>query len=85
MDLQQKIRICYYKGKEFTTSIQSDSLQSKHTFKLNNRVFIQLGSTKAQLLKEADQKLPIQVSGLPSLYTQAFNEEAIVLFSNETG
>jgi signal transduction histidine kinase len=85
LDLQRKTRICFYRGTTFTSSIQSDSFQPKHTFKLNNRVFVQLSSTEAQLLKEADQKVTIPVIGLPSRYTQTFNAQAIMLFSNETG
>ncbi len=85
LDLQQKIRICYYNGRNYASSIQSDSFRPRHTFKLNNRIFSQLSSTQAQLLKEEDQKVPIKVSGLPSRFNEAFKEKAVVLFSNETG
>lgn len=85
IDLQQKVRLCYYDGKNYTSKIQSDSFKVQHTFKLNNLVFTQISSAKAILFQEAEQKQKVQVTGLPSDCARAFKEETPVLFSNASG
>ncbi|HLL44670.1 MAG TPA: hypothetical protein VK369_16085, partial [Segetibacter sp.] len=84
-DLQQKVRLCYYNGKNYTSKIQSDSFKTQHTFKLNNRVFVQTGLQEALLFNKAEQKENIPVTGLPSHFSAVFKEEPPVLFSNSSG
>ncbi len=85
VDLQQKIRLCYYNGKNYSSEIQSDSFKTQHTFKLDNRVFVQTGLQKALLFNKTKQKENIPVTGLPSDFSSVFNDEPPVLFSNASG
>jgi signal transduction histidine kinase len=84
-DLQQKLRLCYYDGKNYTSEIQSNQFKAQHTFKLNNFVFCQASSLKAILLDKTKQKKIVNVTGLPNYFTHIFHQESPVLFSNETG
>lgn len=73
-DLQQKVRLCYYDGKNYTSKIQSVSFKTQHTFKLNNLVFVQTGLQEALLFKKGEQKENISVTGLPSHFSGVFKE-----------
>lgn len=85
VDLQQKVRLCYYDRKNYTSKIQSDSFKAQHTFKIDSLIFVQTSSAEALIFQKAGQKQKISVIGLPSHFTQAFKEEPPVLFSNSSG
>ncbi|MEO5893538.1 MAG: ATP-binding protein [Ferruginibacter sp.] len=84
-DLQQRVRLCYYNGNNYTSTIQSDSFKAQHTFKLANRVFIQTGLRQAILFDKEGQQQQVPVTGLPADLPPVFNRESAVLFSNASG
>lgn len=85
VDLQQKIRLCYYNAKNYKSEIQSNSFKTQHTFKLNNLVFVQTGLKQALLLGKAEQKKNMVITGLPSRFSRVFQEDPSILFSNASG
>ncbi|MEO6000573.1 MAG: hypothetical protein ABIN89_27240, partial [Chitinophagaceae bacterium] len=84
-DLQHKVRLCYYNKNNFTSTIQSDSFKTQHTFKLGNLVFAQTGLQEALQFDRAERMENIPVTGLPAHFSRVFKEEPPVLFSNESG
>jgi signal transduction histidine kinase len=84
-DLQQRVRLCYYNSKNYTSRIQGDSINTQHTFKLGNLVFAQTGLQRALRFDKAEKMEKITVTGLPVHFSRVFNEEPPVLFSNESG
>gem|GEM_PF-2516857 len=85
VDLRQKIRLCYYDGKNYMSEIQSGSFKTQNTFKLNNIVFSQISPTQAFLFQKAEQKQKIPVIGLPSQFAPTFKGETPALFSSTSG
>lgn len=74
-DLKQKVRLCYYSGKNYRSQILSDSFKTQHTFQLDNFVFVQKRLRKALLFDKGEQKETISVTGLPSGFFRVFKEE----------
>ena len=85
VDRQQKVRLCYYNGKNHSLQVQSDSFKVQHTFELNNLIFSQTGPAEAWLFKKVGKAQKTRVTGLPSEYAAAFAGESPVLFSNASG
>ncbi|MEJ7740307.1 MAG: ATP-binding protein [Chitinophagaceae bacterium] len=85
VDQEQKVRLCYYNGKNYHLQVQSDSFKAQHTFKLNNFVFSQTGPSEAWLFQKRGKEQKVQVSGLPSEFAHALKEESPILFSSASG